>query len=196
MELRLHETEENVKVLGPGKRYVVWVQGCDRKCVGCMSPETREKSGGYLIDVGELAERVINSACDGLTISGGEPFLQAGELAEFIRLIRRKKDMGVIIYTGNTWEELKNSSDKRVQALLGECDLLIDGPYMEELHDGKNLRGSSNQRAIPLTKRYEKDALEYGTKEAQFEFIVREDSIRMVGVPKDSLLKKLQNMNW
>ena len=65
---------------------------------------------------------------------------------------------------------------------------------MEELNDGKNLRGSSNQRAIPLTPRYEKDAAGYGTEEAKVEIVVHEDKIRLIGVPSRQMLKQLQSI--
>lgn len=194
MKIRLHGTEERVKTLGPGIRYVVWVQGCLRRCPGCMSPFSQDLSGGYEEETDLLAENIVKSGCEGLTISGGEPFLQAEALVDLIEKIRMKKDMGVIIYTGNTWEELKASEDKYVQELLVRCDLLVDGAYVEELNDGKNLRGSSNQRAIPLTPRYEKDAAGYGTEEAKVEIVVHEDKIRLIGVPSRQMLKQLQSI--
>lgn len=101
-----------------------------------------------------LAMEIKMSRPDGLTISGGEPFLQAEMLSELLRLLKKGMncDVGVIVYTGYTLEELQRMPF--AQGLLEQTDLLIDGPYVQELDDGLSLRGSSNQRVIPLTDRY------------------------------------------
>ena len=142
--------------LGPGERFCLWVQGCRQRCPGCISPESREEGAGHPIPTNALAVEIVLSGMDGLTISGGEPFLQAPALTELLDQIRAKKDMGVIVYTGYTLEYLQTLPEAR--ELLGRVDLLIDGPYVQALDDGKSLRGSSNQRVICLTERY-RDAL-------------------------------------
>ena len=137
----------------------------------------------YNIDqVHQVAEDILRSGRTGLTISGGEPFLQAEALCELIGKIRRQRDIGVILYTGNTLAELQASDDPWVQALLAQCDLLVDGAYIEALNDGKNLRGSSIQNAIPLTDRYRDWVEHYGSEPAKVEFFWKEDRISMVGV--------------
>lgn len=192
MEIRLHDEQDGVGKLGPGIRYAVWTQGCMRRCPGCMSPESRNMSGGRMIDVEELAGRIIRSGREGITISGGEPFLQPAALSSLIDLVREKKDIGVIVYTGYTIEELERSEDRDIHDLLKRIDLLVDGEYIEELNDGKNLRGSSNQRAIPLSGRYLKEAERYGEKPAEVEFFMREETICMVGIPSKTLLERFK----
>lgn len=158
--IRLHMKEPCVTVLGPGKRFAVWVQGCNRRCPGCTAPEAWDMEAGENISVDALAMEIALSGADGLTISGGEPFLQAPALAKMIDSIRRRRDMGVIVYTGFTLEELRNKPE--AQALLERTDLLIDGPYIREQDDGLSLRGSRNQRVIPITGRYLDDLNRYG----------------------------------
>ena len=140
--IRMYDRQDDVTSLGPGVRYTVWVQGCHKRCPGCISPQSRDLNGGYEMDVNVLAQEIIDSGRDGLTVSGGEPFLQATALAELIRLIRVQRDIGVIIYTGYTYETLRDSGDSGRTELLECCDLLIDGEYIEQLNDGKSLRGS------------------------------------------------------
>lgn len=157
-----------------------------------MTPASQDLAGGKLVDINELAQIVIDSKREGLTISGGEPFIQARELYELVSIIRKTNDIGVIIYTGYTIEELNASEDIYIKNLLGVTDLLIDGPYIEDLNDGKNLRGSSNQRVIPLTTRYSKNVDDYGTKNSEIEIFVKEDKILMVGIPEKRMFNRFK----
>ena len=112
--------------------------------------------GGFAVSEEDLVSKMLRHEFEGVTISGGEPFLQAAALAKTIRLLREKRDAGVIVYTGYTYEELLELNDPGADALLRETDLLIDGPFVEALNDDGGLRGSSNQRAVLLTDRYAK----------------------------------------
>ena len=100
------------------------------------------------------------------------------------------------LYTGNTLAELQASDDPWVQALLAQCDLLVDGAYIEALNDGKNLRGSSNQNAIPLTDRYRDWVEHYGSEPAKVEFFWKEDRISMVGVPTKDVLERFAHTSF
>ena len=173
MKLSVHMRE-------PGVRYALWVQGCPRRCPGCVAPEAQALDGGTELETGALAWEILLSGAEGLTISGGEPFLQAEALAELIRTVRRKRDLGVIVYTGYVYEELL--ADPAARALLEETDLLIDGPYVKELDDGKSLRGSSNQRVIPLTERYREELSLYGRPERPTEAFAHGAEVHYVGV--------------
>jgi anaerobic ribonucleoside-triphosphate reductase activating protein len=88
---------------------------------------------------------------EGVTLSGGEPMQQAGLLAEVLRQVRPHRDLGVVCYTGYRYEALRLPSQK---ALLEHVDLLIDGPYRQDLHADLLWRASSNQRLLCLTNRY------------------------------------------
>ena len=180
MKLSVHMREPAVCTLGPGVRYALWVQGCPRRCPGCVAPEAQALDGGTALETGALAWEILLSGAEGLTISGGEPFLQAEALAELIRTVRRKRDLGVIVYTGYRYEELL--ADPAARALLEETDLLIDGPYVKKLDDGKSLRGSSNQRVIPLTERYRGELSLYGRPERPTEAFVHGAEVHYVGV--------------
>ena len=61
MNLKLYMTSPSTKALGPHKRYVLWVQGCDKRCKGCISPDSWDINDGYERDVQELAEEIINT---------------------------------------------------------------------------------------------------------------------------------------
>jgi len=192
--MRIYNYQDGVKRLGPGTRFVLWTQGCLRKCERCMTPESQDVKGGKEISIENLAQKIISAKREGITISGGEPFLQSNDLCELIIRVRKIIDIGVIIYTGYTYEELINSKDSGKKQLLQLADLLIDGPYVDELNDGMNLRGSSNQRVITLTDRYAQNVWEYGSKKAEIEIFVKENKMVMVGVPTKNFLQKFKNI--
>lgn len=144
--------KEGTEALGPGKRLAIWTQGCLKKCPGCVSPELRPLKSVQRVDGKALATFVCTRKdFDGITISGGEPFLQASGLAQLIRLIRKEKtNFSVIVFTGFYREELDWNE---AQDLLQVTDLLIDGPYKQEYACNLGLRGSTNQQFHFLTNR-------------------------------------------
>lgn len=188
--LRYHERITDCGILGPYRRAVLWTHGCCFNCEGCIADEYRNGSFRECT-AGQMAEWFLENAVheEGITISGGEPFLQAEDLAKTIRMIRRERDLGVIVYTGFLYEQLleKQEREKGVRALLDQTDLLIDGPYVRALDRGAALpaRGSENQRILPLTERYreEIDTYYYGCGKRKIEIRVEADRTIMVGVP-------------
>ena len=196
MELRVFDIKNGITKLGPGVRFGIWTQGCPRRCSGCMSPNSQALNQGYLVDVEALSKQIVDSGRTELTISGGEPFLQAKQLIALIDKVRETVDLGVIIYTGYTIDELNSSENIYYKKLLKKSDLIVDGEYVESLNDGKNLRGSSNQRAIPLTDRYRDFSKEFGTKPAEVEFFFQEEKISMVGVPSQEILERFKNISF
>ncbi len=92
-----------------------------------------------------------DSPDNNITFTGGDPFYQAEAFAELARLIRAEAPQKTIwCYTGFRFEEIL--ADEKMSALLGLLDVLVDGPFVENLRDTKNLLfcGSSNQRLIDV----------------------------------------------
>ena len=145
--LYLSHRERRTKVLGSGTRYAIWTQGCKKRCPNCVNPEGQAlDSNGYYIGVEEVFREVMETPLlTGITISGGEPFLQADELVKLIRLLRAESTLDVMMYSGYTLEELRGWHDAAVEEILSNIDLLIDGEYVEELNTNKIYRGSDNQ---------------------------------------------------
>jgi len=201
--LGLYLLMPGTEALGPYRRFAIWTQGCPRQCPGCMSPESRNPEDGVLIKINDLIQQITATPeIEGLTISGGEPFLQAGALGELIRQVRRNRDLGVIIYTGFQLEELQSKAGKgegEIGELLGLCDLLIDGPYIEKLNDGLSLRGSSNQRIHALTGRYASLISQYyGVPNRKVELHLNQNDLVLVGIPGQSALTawRAKNQKW
>jgi anaerobic ribonucleoside-triphosphate reductase activating protein len=141
------------RVLGPGSRFAIWVQGCPLSCRECVSPQWIPFAGGTRLPVGELVTEVADVAVDGLTISGGEPFAQAAALAKLITGVRERRDLSVLCYTGFSRAGLEKRGTPAQHALLAQLDVLIDGPYVAARHGDLRWRGSANQRIHRLTDR-------------------------------------------
>lgn len=191
--LNIAEVWRNTQTLGPGLRAVVWVQGCNRHCPGCVSPEWMPQEPAHLTSVNDLSKFLIDIPdISGLTFSGGEPMLQAGALAKLIQQVREQRDLNTLCFSGFTYEELVNMPRlSPVHKLLSELDVLIDGPYIAELDDNKGLRGSSNQNIIHLTDRLREYDLE--NKPRQVEFHIHEKYTMMVGVPPHEFIEILES---
>lgn len=150
--VRWFRRDPAVRVLGPGLRAVLWVQGCTLSCPGCLVPGSWPAEGQRESSPAELARWVLSCGdIEGLTLSGGEPMQQALPLATLVDALRGKRDLGVVCYTGYRLEELRGAAQRD---LLARVDLLIDGRYREDLHADLLWRGSSNQRLHLLTDRY------------------------------------------
>ena len=136
-----------VTTLGPGLRIGIWVTGCQKKCPGCMSPELQPRESGRQISVEDILNMLntIDGQVDGVTISGGEPFLQPDELNTLVCGIREEITEDIIVYSGYTISELKGQNSQSITAVLNNISVLIDGPYVDALNDGIGIRGSSNQ---------------------------------------------------
>ena len=151
---------------GPGMRLSLFVSGCSRKCKGCFNKVAWDRNYGQRFTETvkrDLIEELAKPTYQGITILGGEPFERYNK--EWIRLLlldikafmfgNSLPEKNVWIYTGFTYEELM--ADPVSCDILKLSDVLVDGPFVEEL---KNLslrfRGSSNQRIIDLKKSTEK----------------------------------------
>lgn len=151
--------EESI-VDGPGIRFVIFTQGCPHKCIGCHNPQTHDFNMGRYESIENLVNMIDeNPLLSGVTLSGGEPFLQPLELVTLIDKIKNK-DLDIITYTGYTYEELIQSKNKNILELLKKTNILIDGKFVLELKDENlDFRGSSNQRAIDVKKSMEKGCI-------------------------------------
>lgn len=135
---------------GPGLRAVVWTQGCTRACPGCHNPETWDSNAGFLTDTEEIKKQLSASKLQqGLTFSGGEPFLQIQPLVELADFVRQNLAWNVWAFSGYTYEELAADANKKI--LLPHLDVLVDGSFMLAQRDpALQFRGSRNQRVLYL----------------------------------------------
>lgn len=141
--------EESI-VDGPGIRYSIFFQGCIHNCKGCHNPDSHDVNAGKWKSISEIISEInSNPLLAGVTITGGEPFLQKEKLLELVRRIKKDTDKNIYIYTGYLYEDLLK--DKLACEILNIADVLIDGPFIEGEKDLELIfRGSRNQRIIEL----------------------------------------------
>lgn len=153
------EVAESV-VDGPGIRYTVFTQGCLHNCPGCHNPLTHPLDLGYLKENDEIIKAIkANPLVSGLTISGGEPFLQVEPVLDLV-LKTKEISKDIIIYTGYTFEELINLSNENILKILKNTDYLIDGRFEIDKRSLELLfKGSSNQRIIDLKKTFDENKI-------------------------------------
>jgi len=152
MKLRVHAFKSASRANGPGLRAVVWFQGCSLACPGCFNPATHSRRGGEEVETEQLAEAIMaQPGIEGVTVSGGEPFEQPEAVLDVAQRLRGA-GLGVLVFSGYTLEQIR--SMPLGPAILERVDAVIDGPYARDLHAGRGLLGSANQRVHLLTSRH------------------------------------------
>lgn len=146
---------------GEGVRTVLFVSGCTHHCDECFQPETWNFAYGQPFTQ-QVADEIIESLkpgyITGLTLLGGEPMEPANqpELAALAARVKAECPGKTIwCYTGDVYEDLIDPASPRhtafTEQLLENIDVLVDGPYVKELHSiALRFRGSSNQRIIDM----------------------------------------------
>ena len=140
----------------------LWMQGCPHHCKGCHNPETWDFNGGIEKTRNKLIDDVISSLTQNgvkrnFSILGGEPLAPENivDTANIIHKVRNKfKDIKIYLWTGYEFDKLefegfRNINNWALRQIKKDVDVVIDGPYKEELRDTRLLlRGSSNQRIL------------------------------------------------
>ena len=174
-----------VETLGPGKRIGIWTIGCNRGCVNCSNPELWKSDPGRDISIDNILNMIggINKP-DGITITGGEPFLQVNDLYDLVNGIKNYGIDDILIYSGYTLSELKEMKSAKVISVLDSISVLIDGAYIDSLNDNIGIRGSSNQRINILNNEYMKRYTDCDKGERKSQIVISDNLIMSFGVPK------------
>ena len=142
---------------GPGVRVSIFMQGCAFHCKNCFNPETWNFDGGQ-----EFNENTINEVlnlCEenhikGLSILGGEP-MHPNNIEGTTKLAKAFKEK----YPNKNlwvWSGFRFDNELKDKEVLNYIDVLVDGQYVDELHDFTlKWRGSSNQRVIDVKQSLE-----------------------------------------
>ena len=142
---------------GEGVRCSIYVSGCLFNCPGCYNKAAQNFHYGqpYTQELeDQIMEDLSHDYVQGLTLLGGEPFLNTQVCLKLVHRLRKefghKKD--IWSWTGYTWEELQKESDDKLE-LLRNLDILVDGRFILAKKDlTLQFRGSSNQRIIDVPK--------------------------------------------
>lgn len=166
----------STKTEGPYNRCCIWFQGCNIKCKGCCNKDLQSLVPNHIFTLEELANIVKEAKnkfnIEGITLSGGEPSLQSGLV--FFNDEIHKLGLGIIMFSGKDKTELNSE-------LVESVDLLIDGPFIENMIDNKRvLLGSKNKKLSFITNRYKEDE-GYFNNSISIEEVTAEDYIFING---------------
>ena len=162
---------------GEGLRVVLWLSGCSHKCRGCQNPQTWDVNSGISFDEAakeELFRELDKDYISGLTLTGGDPLFEENlddvlDLVNEFRLSFPQKT--IWLYTGYEWEHIfdprwyyhPQTQEKlsigrwRRQQIVSQCDVLVDGRYIDSQRDiTLKWRGSKNQNVIDIQKSLQK----------------------------------------
>lgn len=172
---------------GPGNRYVIWVQGCLKRCPGCCNVEMLKLEMANIISseeiIADIKETMQQHQLEGVTFLGGEPALQAQGLGEIAQACQ-ELGLSVMMFTGYLLEELQEDKFKGISKLLKHLDLLIDGEYLRDQQETvRNWVGSTNQRFHYLSDFYD-SSIETAPQAVTNEFRISLDgTVEFNGLP-------------
>lgn len=182
--MRIERIIKGVKNLGPGNRLAIWTNGCNKRCQGCVSKNLQIIDERTNTDIIATLNEYRLDNVDGVTISGGEPFIQAKELKAVIEFLLEKNINDILIYSGYTYEELLDAKDDNINYILDNIAVLIDGEYIDYLNDNtSNIKGSTNQKMHIFNKEYEKKYIDYIKVERELEVFYVANLKIGVGIP-------------
>lgn len=154
---------------GEGVGVSLFVQGCHFHCKNCFNQDTWDFSGGkeWNREIEDEFMKLVNRPyIKRVSLLGGEP-LADEDVLDIMRLINRIKtecpDKKIWCYTGYTWEQIfpivnpylnLTQAEMTRQNAVKNCDILVDGRFVEEEKDlSLEFRGSKNQRIIDVKER-------------------------------------------
>jgi len=141
---------------GTGTCVSFWTQGCPHHCPSCQNPETWDFQGGKEVPT-DIRGQIIKAICaNGITrnfsVLGGEPLCDENldEVDKIITGVRTAyPQIKIFVWTGYILEELKEKKNDKINHILSQIDVLIDGPFIQAERDiTLELRGSKNQRIL------------------------------------------------
>jgi len=157
--LNVHDILKSSLSNGPFERYCIWLQGCNKKCVGCFNPESHDPNKKNKIKISTIIDDIISvkDKIEGITISGGEPLLQLKGLIKMLSTLKEITNLGIILLTGFDINELISLNKYRTLVKLTDC--IIYGPFLLEKKVNYGLVGSSNKKVFLSTERYNEDLI-------------------------------------
>lgn len=153
--MNYHDIKKCDMLNGDGIRVSLWMAGCEHNCDQCQNPQTWDVNGGLSFDEiveEELFESLNKPYISGITFTGGDP-LHENNLQDVLNLVNKIRlllpEKTIWLYSGYTWEAIMDDAKRREIVL--NCDVLIDGQYIDEQRDiTLKWRGSPNQRVIDV----------------------------------------------
>jgi anaerobic ribonucleoside-triphosphate reductase activating protein len=184
--MRIHAFLECSLVNGPGRRAVLWVQGCRLACPGCWNQNSHSIARGSPVCTRDLVRRILReyeaARVEGLTLSGGEPLHQITEVLRLVRHLKREAPaLSIGLFSGYTEHELQEgrfqtyfpSSIWLRQAQWRELESMLDfavlGRYNQQQPSADPLTTSRNQQLRLYSRRYRPADFQEQTVEVSIE---------------------------
>lgn len=163
---RVHSIETLGAADGPGVRFVVFMQGCPMRCAFCHNPDTWSASGGKEMKVADILEEFNHKRTfyrnGGITVSGGEPLMQAPFVADLFEAAHADSDgrIHTCLDTSGYSADLANSrqtgTEKKTQLpdnsalsrLLKNTDLVLLDIKHSKIEEFKDLTGKEQTSTL------------------------------------------------
>jgi anaerobic ribonucleoside-triphosphate reductase activating protein len=200
-QLQINKAHYPVTVLGPGRRVGIWVQGCSIHCKHCVSMDTwapDPKRAMRISAILDWCRKAAASGCDGITISGGEPFDQPQGLRALLTGLHawragRSLDFDILCYSGYPLRTLEGKHGD----ILALLDAVIPEPYVDNAPPTAIWCGSANQRLVPLSERGRKVYAQFVDQPVeqlgkQMQVAVEQGRVWMIGIPARGDMEKLE----
>lgn len=189
----LSHIEPSSHIYGPGKRFVVWFQGCSLACDGCWNQDMWSFKAKSLLSKEQLLAQILDAPeIQGVTFLGGEPLHQAENLWWLMRQIRKKSNLTIFLFTG--YEQYELERFRYLSNIHELCDMVAIGRY---LVGSRNINqqwiGSDNQMIV-----YPDKSREIVKSESinQVEIIIEDnESIRILGFPDELLVDDINDVS-
>jgi len=157
---RIHSLETFGTVDGPGIRFVLFLQGCALQCRYCHNPDSWDTQAGELRTVDDILKEIepyieyYRRSGGGITVTGGEPTLQAPFVAELFQACKEKWGLHTAIDSSGFCEP------SHAEALLNATDLVLLDLKQMDSAEHKELTSQPNERIL----RFAKHLSDRGTK--------------------------------
>lgn len=185
--INVAEILPNSRIYGPGKRFVIWVQGCALHCHGCWNTGMWSFDTKQVYSITALFDFIKEQDdIEGITILGGEPLHQSTALLTLVKLLKAD-GYTIMLYTGFEKDEIKNEISKD---LVSHSDIVVFGRYIEDLRSiFLKWRGSSNQKIwINEQSPYKHFHDKINEKINEIEIHVKDDGVvTIAGYPENEL---------
>lgn len=176
--LNIWQTHDKNYVNGPGCRFVIWVQGCHLACPECWNKHTWSFAPKTLMSADELFAKIAAvDSLDGITLTGGEPFLQAKNLIPLVSRVKAELGLNVQIFTGFERHELQKKYQKQLLAL---ADVVVAGRF-------DTSKPNNNQKVYELSEVH----WQFNNTDVEIE-IDDKGKLLLTGYPTDELIASMQ----
>lgn len=182
MNIRINNYIPISTVEGPGKRFVIWTQGCSLQCEGCANSHMWDINAGTVFNTTDIISliRHYSHEIEGITFLGGEPLNQIQPVIEISKAVHNM-GLSILLFTGYEYPQIcQNDNFMELKEYL---DILIDGRFdIKKLDYSRPWVGSSNQNYYFLSDRYNQNILQEYKNKIEIRFDTNNTKIILNGM--------------